>query len=138
MHLVRLGLFLHQYLHIYLCYLNILGINLVYLTLEIFVMEIPSHFCFAKGRQRFLQNYKLRRRFSQGAIQPIREILDEMEERRKEEDEEKERRERQTGKQKFVGAVRKVKNVRIFLARDETASDEENDDHLYEGKKNST
>ena len=86
------------------------------------------------GRQKFLQTYKLRRRFSQGAIQPIREILDEMEERRKEEEEERERRERQTGKQKFIGAVKKMKNVRIFLAKDETGSEEENDDHLYEGK----
>jgi len=37
----------------------------------------------SSGRQKFLQNYKLRRRFSQGAIQPIREILEEMEEREK-------------------------------------------------------
>ena len=37
--------------------------------------------------------------------------------------------------QKFVSAVKKVKNVRIFLSRDQTTSDEENDDDLYEGKK---
>jgi hypothetical protein len=33
-----------------------------------------------------------------------------------------------------VSAIKKVKNVRIFLSRDETTSDEENDDDLYEGK----
>ena len=85
--------------------------------------------CVLSGRQKFLEAYKVRRRFSQGAIQPIREILDEMEERQKEEEEaEAATTKKLTGKEKFGNVARKIKNVRIFLAKDQSEEEDFDDE----------
>ena len=67
----------------------------------------------------------MRRRFSQGAIQPIREILDELEARKKQQEEDEDKRKK---KLRFQIVAKKVKNARIFVARDETKPSEDGDD----------